>query len=341
MKQINDLESKLLKAKKESDRFFTSFSNVKLSKTVLLKLRKCNNETGRKRFTLPKIRIYYGLAARIALISVCFLLLVSIGLFLREKAFFENEKEELLGKPVSQQKISLNNIKEQWLHFFKINKPGKVQDNLLAVIWETGGNGEYEMAYSSLFENSSKPGPVGIVSFNNNQPPIMIISTKNVDKHYIHYRIIGYLDTGITALMEQNYVTGGEIEVIDGVIKETRLVPGAYLNKELSGGLYKMVTYYIAYQSNELGDILTPVDSLRISKGDYIAIMGKDNTPVEASNTNLITDLDINNEVYDQKLYVKFFEAESPGHEDIHIKPVKAGGQSKTIAVEVIDNNTD
>ena len=73
----------------------------------------------------------------------------------------------MMGKPVSQQKINLNDTSytDNWITFFRINKPDKVlQDNLLRIMGDRK-NGDYQMAYSSMFENSSNPEPVKIIDF--------------------------------------------------------------------------------------------------------------------------------------------------------------------------------
>ena len=146
----------------------------------------------------------------------------------------------MLGEPVSQEMIKLNESDSgQLLDYFKINKPEQTGDNLLAVIWDSEHEGRYEMAYSSLFEDTNQPGPILMIYFPQNQPDMAVISSENKDLQYIHYRVVGYRKNQIVTLMEQNYINGGEIEVLDGALKESRLVPG-YPGK--------IVTHYIPYQ---------------------------------------------------------------------------------------------
>ncbi|MGI6084097.1 MAG: hypothetical protein ACOYIF_01470 [Acetivibrionales bacterium] len=333
MNEISNLEDKL---KKESNRFFAGFDYKKLSRAVFLKIKDHDEKSGKK-FAIPKMGFNYRIAARVSAILACFVLLITSVIFLRG-TIYKNEKNEMIGKPISQQKIDLNDTdyKEKWVTFFKINKPDKVrQGNLLAVLWETGRNGDYQMAYSSMFENSSIPEPVRTIAFNNEQPSIIILSTTNTDKQYIHYRVVGYSGSRIIAFMEQNYVTCGEIAVIDGVIKETRLVPGLIFNKKHQSDLHQMVTYYIPYQVNESGDIHTPVENLKINKGDFIAVLGNENTPVETLNSNLLIDWEQGSELLNNNINTKFFKTENTGQEDIYIKPSNEGGKGKIISILV------
>jgi len=242
----------------------------------------------------------------------------------------------MMGEPVSRQRINLSDsgFKDNWITFFKINKPDKVpQNNLLAVLWETGKNGDYQMAYSSMFENSSKPEPVRIIDFNDEQPSMMVISTKNPEKQFIHYRVIGYSNSRIIALMEQDYVTGGEISIVDGVIKETRLMPDAGLEQNSGSNMHQVVTYYIPYQINKAGDIFTTVQSLKINKGDYIAVLGNKNTPVEILNSDLLIDWKPENELINYNMNTKYFRTKNTGQEEIYIRPLNNSGQGKKISV--------
>lgn len=331
MNEINDIKEKI---KKESERFFSGFNNEKMSKSVLSKINSNYGEKKKNKPSIYKITFNSSIAARISVILACFVIIITSVFFFKGKALYE--KNDMMGKPVSQQKIDLNDTSynDKWITFFKINKPNKVlQGNLLAVLWETGINGDYQMAYSSMFENSSKPEPVRIIAFNNEQPSIIIISTKSPDKQYIHYRVVGYSGSRIVAFMEQNYVTGGEIAVIDGAIKETRLVPGIIYDKKQNNDMHEVVTYYIPYQINESGDIYTSVENLKISKGDYIAVLGNENTPVETLTPNLLVDWNPGSEFLNDNKNTKFFRTENTGQEEIYIKPLYEGGQGRKISV--------
>jgi|GEM_PF-2014646 len=322
--------------KNESNRFFSDFNNHKMSNAVFYRIRNHYKEENRKKFIKSGIGFNYAVLSRIPVILACFVLLITSAFLLKDKALYENEKDDMLGKPVSQQKINDSSFKDNWITFFKINKPDKfLQDNLLAVLWETGKNGDYHMAYSSMFENSSKPEPVRIIDFNDEQPSMVIISTKNPTKQYIHYRVVGYSNSRIIELMEQDYVTGGEISVIDGVIKETRLMPNTDFDENSGSYLHQVVTYYIPYQINKSGDIFTSVQNLKINKGDYIAVLGNENTPVETLNSDLLIDWQPENELfnYNNNMNTKYFRTENAGQEEIYIRPLNNSGQGRKISV--------
>ena len=321
--------------KDESNRFFSDFNNHKLSNAVFYRIRNHNNEN-RKKPVKSDIGFNYAVISRISVILASFVLLIASAFLLSGKAIYKNDKDEMMGEPVSQQRINFSDsgFEDSWITFFKINKPDNVpQNNLLAVLWESGKNGDYQMAYSSMFENSSKPEPVRIIDFNDEQPSMAVISTKNPEKQYIHYRVIGYSDSRIIAFMEQDYVTGGEISVIDGVIKETRLLPENGFYENSGGHLHQVVTYYIPYQINKSGDIFTTVQNLKINKGDYIAVLGNENTPVETLNSNLLIDWEPENELNNYNMNTKYFRTENSGEEEIYIRPLNNSGQGKKISV--------
>ncbi|NLX64048.1 MAG: hypothetical protein GX022_04640 [Clostridiaceae bacterium] len=330
---MNDKLKEIIKD--ESNRFFSDFNNQKMSNAVFYRIRN-HHKKSRRKLAKSDIGFNYAVVSRISVILACFVLLITSAFLLRNKALYENDKNEMIGEPVSQQRINFSDsgFEDNWITFFKINKPDKVpQNNLLAVLWETGKNGDYQMAYSSMFENSSKPELVRIIDFDNEQPSMMVISTKNPEKQFIHYRVIGYSDSKIIAFMEQDYVTGGEISIIDGVIKETRLMPDAGLDKNSDGHLHKVVTYYIPYQINKTGDIFTTVQNLIINKGDYIAVMGNENTPVETLNSDLLIDWKPENELINYNMNTKYFRTENAGQEEIYIRPLNSSGQGRKISV--------
>ncbi|NLY42915.1 MAG: hypothetical protein GX066_02875 [Clostridiaceae bacterium] len=330
---MNDkLEMKLLEARKDADRFFSNFPYEKMNNAVFAKLSKDRDVVYHKRHFI------YPLVIKISALSACLIFLISAVSFFRDGLDYEKENMASLGKPVSQQMIKPDNKEGlyQWLNFFNINKPNQVENNLLAVIWKPGSSGDYEMAYSSLFENSNKPCPAYMIVFPDNQPSVVIISSQNDDKKYIHYRVLGYKEDKIIAYMEQNYVIGGKIEVVDGALKETRLIPDNYvekedIEKENNGNMKKIITYYIPYQTNESGDIIPSVENIRIRKGDYIAIIGDNTVPVEILNSRMLLDWD---KQYDN---IKSLYAKSSGYEDLCLRPLN-GGETKKISVEVVED---
>lgn len=332
MNEKDELEKIFLDAKNDANKFFSNFTHENMNKAVFLKLKKD------RKTILPGINFNYRLIAEISALSICSVFLIALLFFFGVEISPKNEEPASMGKPVSQQMIKLGNADlYQWLHFFMINKPDQVDDNLLAVIWKSGGGGDYEMAYSSLFENSNKPRPVVMIAFPDNQPSMAVISSQDSNKKYIHYRVLGYKDNKILAYIEQNYVVGGEIEVIDGALKETRLVPNNFVEMGNGGDFSRIVTYYILYQSDKFGDIIPSAESLKINKGDHIAIVGDGSAPIEAFDSKLLSDWEMGSELIDANKNVKLLYAKNSGHEDLYIKPLK-GGVSKKISVEIAES---
>ena len=62
-------------------------------------------------------------------------------------------------------KLDESDASRQLVDYFKINKPNQGGISILAVVWDTEHDGNYEMIYSSLFEDSDQPGPVQMISF--------------------------------------------------------------------------------------------------------------------------------------------------------------------------------
>jgi hypothetical protein len=327
MTDLNDMDKLLSRAKNEAEKFFADYSYERMNKAVYSRIRsetKVNQlkkiyDSSRNHKILSKTKIP-------AIIACTFFLLISFSALLF-RVYSNQEKVNLLGEPVSQEMIKLNESDSgQLLDYFKINKPEQTGDNLLAVIWDSEHEGRYEMAYSSLFEDTNQPGPILMIYFPQNQPGMAVISSENKDLQYIHYRVVGYRKNQIVTLMEQNYINGGEIEVLDGALKESRLVPG-YPGK--------IVTHYIPYQLSKSGDIISSLQNIKINIGEYIAFIGNSSDPVEVSYSDLFSEREY--EPTDSSNEYRILYAESSGHEELSIKPV-SGGKTKTISVEVVEN---
>jgi hypothetical protein len=323
------LEKSLFEAGNESAKFFSKFPYEKMNEAVFLKI-----ASDRKTHAYKK-HFNFSLIAKISVLSTCCIILLTVLFSFKTGVNFRDNKKLSMGKPASQQLIKFDNSDlHHWLYFFNINKPDKIDDNLLAVIWNSGTSGSYEMAYSSLLENSNKPCPVAMISFPDDLPSMLIISSQNEEKKYIHYRIIGCKENKIMAYMEQNFVTGGKIEVMDGVLKETRLVPNSYVEEDYD--MRQMVTYYIPYQFNEFGDIILAVENLKINRGEYIAIIGDISTPIESLKSDLLLDWDVGHKLLNIDRNIKLFHAKNLGREELYIKPINGGTPNK-ISLEVVD----
>lgn len=327
MKEKDELEKLLSEAGNESSKFFSDFPHENLNKKVFLKL---ENGGGKSRSSVS-----FGCRLT-ATISACFVFLAVMLFIYRGDTGLKNKRAVSMGEPVSQQMISLDKEElYQWLNFFRINKPDQVDNNLLAVIWKSEGGG-YEMAYSSLFENSNRPRPAEMLAFPDNQPSMVVISSQNDDKKYIHYRVLGYKEDEILAFMEQNYVVGGEIEVIGGLIKETRLVPNHYVEGGSSNELRPVVTYYILYQADKSGAIIPSIENIKLNKGEHIAIVVDESLPIEVLDSRLLADWEAGSKIINAKNNIIFLYAQNPGQEDLYIKGLN-GGKSKRITVEVVE----
>ncbi len=324
MTDLNDIDILLSRAKKEARKFFADYSNERLNKAVFTRIK---NEKEYAQLDVNDL----SNKQKLLTIGIPTIIACSIFLFIGFSALLYNRYTNQqgtvsLGEPVLQEMIKLNESNSsQLLDYFKINKPEQTGDNLLAVIWDSEHNGSYEIAYSSLFEDSNQPGPILMIYFPPNQPDMAVISSENKELQYIHYRVVGYRKNQIVTLMEQNYIDKGEIEVLDGLLKETRLIPG---------DSKKIVTNYVPYQLNESGDIISSLNDIKINTGEYLAFIGNTNDPIEIVYSDMFSELEcelinINNEY-------KILYAERSGHEELSIKAVN-GGNTETIFIEVAE----
>lgn len=321
---MKNLDNYLNKAKKDSNSFFTKVPYEKLNRTVLRKI--SNNDVN----TLPAR--HFGLKLRpISIFAVSLVVIAVISIFTFTNRF-KDQSSVSIGEPVSQEMIEFDNSeKSQWLYYFKFRKPDHANNNLLAVIWEYGRSGNYEIVYSSVFENSNKPCKSSVISFPDDQPPIFVISSLNDDEEYIHYRMLGFKENKIFTLMEQNYVSNGKLEVIEGVLKETRFIPTA--DNEIT----EIITYFIPYQLNEDGDIVSSAEKLRINRGEHIALVGYENMPVALMNNTLIWEKESDiMDIMDINKNIVLYSADKAGKEYIYICPLN-NGQPKKILVEIVD----
>ena len=226
MTSFNDIETLLYKAKYEADRFFSKYYNDRMKKNVFKRIKQEEKSKRIIRFfnSGKKYRIQDIIKIPITIICIISMLIgFSALLFNEYKRQVLMAENASLGNPVSQEMIKLDesDASRQLVDYFKINKPNQGGNNILAVVWDTEHDGNYEMIYSSLFEDSDQPGPVQMISFPSNMPNMAVISSLNNEMQYIHYRVLGYRKNQIIDLMEQNYIYEGEIEVFNGVLKET------------------------------------------------------------------------------------------------------------------------
>ena len=177
MKDFNDMNTLLSRAKYEADRFFSKYNNESLRKSVFARIRQKKKSS---------LKLYAAIAC------ICCFIIGFSALIINEYNRQIEMANASLGDPVSQEKIKLSESDTTHsLDYFKISKPDQTGDNLLAVIWDSEYNGNYEMVYSSMFENSDEPGPVLMIYFPSEIPDMAVISTiKNMQ--FIHYRVPGY-----------------------------------------------------------------------------------------------------------------------------------------------------
>jgi hypothetical protein len=317
------LDEKLNTGKKEAERFFNkNIDSDRIRKGIYIRL---SNDTPRKKNN----GLLYG---KISITIAACILLLLITPYL-SNTFINYENKDMLGEPINQQLISLNEKANQLLNFFKIGEPDKKSSNLLAVLWNEDDHGDYRVVYSNLLENSDKPLPVSMILFPDNENHMALIASVNNRENYVHYRVIGYNDNEVNTYLMQDYVPNGEVTITDNVIKEKRIMPLEYTQEDSQDNNIQTITYYIAYTYNELGNLVLSTDHIRINKGEQIVIFGDNNNPVEVYPSELF----FKDEGEDSLMYINSL---SGGASSIDIKP-KYGGVPQKLFVEVIDNEQE
>ena len=141
----------------------------------------------------------------IAITAVSFIIILSVligtGIVRSKQQPYGN----VVNSPVAEQTISLNgnnsleNGSNKYLvSFFPILKPNHEEQSLMIIMWKMDGDGNSEIIYNSLFEKSDEPHPVSTIEFSGADSKLILISSGNRERRYMHYRLVEYSNDTIT-----------------------------------------------------------------------------------------------------------------------------------------------
>ncbi|NLK35893.1 MAG: hypothetical protein GX301_10755 [Gracilibacteraceae bacterium] len=305
------LEELLKKAKVESEQFFSDWNYESLKEKVI-------SETESRRSHRAEL---FGTARKLGIALAC--ILVAVWIPYRFGAL-----PLKTGTSVTQQAINLDDSKPSYLvDFIPIGKPDHRGQSIMAVLWGESPGGEYKVFYSSLFEDSDRTYPVSTIEFPGTGSRLALIYSEDSRQNYLHYRLIGYINEGIKALIEENLVQGGKLSIRDGVLVEQRA----------ESNLGDMVTYIIPYLIDGKGELVLSADRLQLNVGEQLMLIGIDeNKGVQFfSEENSVRKI---NEKNPEDISIVRYNAFSAGEDYLLLTPDSDKAKVKNLHIRVIDN---
>lgn len=207
----------------------------------------------------------------------------------------------------------------QLVDFVPISSPVHSTQSMLAILWNISPEGQYELVYSSVFNDSVFPKPVYTLDFPGSPHRMALISSEDGEKKYLHYRLIGYSQEDVKTLLAEDYVLGGKLGVVDGKMVEER-----------NDGL---VTHIIPCQIDEKGELLLTADQVELQLGEELLLIGL-NFP---GRVDFSPGKDVLEEVSNQSgdIQKARFTASNIGEDYLQLTPNFAPAKSKTIYIKV------
>ncbi len=246
------LDNYISRGKDQANRFF-SHEDYSLSREAVY----ARIDKGRK----PKP--LWSFALKIVVVSACLLCLVGITLVATYGSVNTDSKQPAA---VASQTVSLGNAdKDCLINYFPVSAPDYEESSLVSVLWELGESSK--MMYSTIFERCDKPYPATAVDFPGTGDTIILILSGDSAKDFINYRLLGCGSDTVKVWREEDFITGGSIEMTDGLIVERRVA------QETDGAV---VSHIVPYQILVTGELMLPVRELNVRVGDQILLVGSD-----------------------------------------------------------------
>jgi hypothetical protein len=345
---MNDLElEKLLKrGKKESSNFFSHVCLNSIRNKVHQKIsgRLAGQKTQKGRTVRYRLRaLKVSVAINAASLTIIIAVLYGTGI-VRPK---QDQYGNVFNSPLAEQTISLNddNSSENGngkylVSFFPINKPNHKEQSLMTIMWKIDGDGNSEVIYSSLFEKSDELYPVSTIEFSGAGSKLILISSGNRERRYMHYRLVEYSNDTISTLWSQDFVPDCKLGVKNGVVVEHRSSDETYPDSGISNNHYGMVTqisYIIPYKTGSLGEVLLPVEKLNVKVGEQILLVGDniENSLRVSSEKGMIKRVEQENNTYGKEQGM-VFKAACKGDDALSLESGDKGS-IRVLAVSIAD----
>ena len=278
-----ELEELLKRGKKESDNFFSHVCLNSLRNKVHQKTSgQLNGQKVQKGSNAGYFFRVLKLSSTITIVSMVLVMTVLFGTgILRPKKEPDNS---IINSPLAEQAISLNgsdsleNSSNTYLvSYFPINQPNHKEQSLMIIMWKIDSDGNSKIIYNSLFEESDEPYPVSTFEFSDADSKLILISSGHREKRYMHYRLVEYSNDTISTLWSQDFVPDGKLGVKDGVVVEQRSSDEDYIDSGLGDIPYRLgtkISYIIPYKTDNMGEILLPIQKLNVRVGEQILLVG-------------------------------------------------------------------
>lgn len=326
-----ELDDKLKIARHQSEQFFTKL-NFEQSRKLVYKRIENNSSIKKNLFErfLNKKLLLKGT-------TVFLLFLVVVYSFMQ----IDNNKHSNRSTPILQQSIELGDNNNYLANYFIVDNPNNV-NNLLAILWKKDLNGNYKIIYSSMMENANIPNPVVIMSMPFSESKFALVSSKNEDGNFIHYRFIKYNNDSITTYLEENYVPEGKIEINNGMLIEERVEHNDnYFEKNDKITLQndKIYRYFIPIEFNNDGSFALSTNEIKLKEGSVLTLLAKDKiVPLEFEYDNDILSRE------DKKLsdnkgenYYANFKVNKKGFVNLKIREKNNASEVNELFIKIID----
>ncbi|NLJ34072.1 MAG: hypothetical protein GX349_05720 [Firmicutes bacterium] len=256
-----ELDAKLRQGKREAEEFFSRLFITPLPEVVYR----------REKARAPRNLFFLKAAVGLLIIFLAYTLL-PLG---------RGAKQVDLGVQIAQQKVILNSKENiHWVNYFRVSQPDSIQENLLAVLWAPQKDGGWEPIYSSLLKGEGLPLPIATMELPGEEGQLIIISSRDREERYFHYRILAYDDGQVLPYYEEDNVPRGQLELGPGFLVERRMAPLSYSpGRDLApakDGTFQEVTYLIPYHINAQGEIMVPQGPLTLRLGQYLVLVGNE-----------------------------------------------------------------
>jgi len=317
-RQLDDL---LKNGKREAGEFFSHINSDSIRKVVLRGISENSSSEPEKRRTRYSQFRPRALALKAGTVSVCLIivLLLLFGLNGSKPGLKENNI-------LAQQAVSLDSSDRDYIiSFMPLNMPNNNERSLMALLWEMDGVSGPEIVYSSLFEQCDEPYPVSTIVFPGTNGKVVLISSGDSRRRYMHYRLIGHSNDSVTTLWAQDYVPEGKLGINNGVLEQS--------NQDNT-----LVSYIVPYKTNNAGEFFLPVESIKVRVGEQILLVGDDTSGQlkVSSEKGMIRKIDNSDLIYDSGHNLAF-QAFNKGEDTLSFISGENRSYQKLLSVLIMD----
>jgi hypothetical protein len=302
---VNDaeLDRKLKTGREEARRFFDGQVDVRKNEEAII---------GRERRLSARprawVRTCLAGAGVVAAAAVCAALILG--------SQSAGQTAQPTASALAEQTVYLSEDKAYRMNYIPVEMPDD-GGGLMTVLWEMGG-GDERMAYYSLFETGDTLYPALTIPFPGSDYDMLLIASGDSEMDSLGYRLIGYSGDALKTWWSQDSVPGGLVTLNDGVAVEQR-----------ADGSEATVTYIVPIQSPVPGAIALPVDTLRMSVGERLLLIGGGEETLDAASQSGLLGAEAQEENGVPAVLLKALRA---GKDVVNVGPKE---NAKTLSVDI------